>query len=951
MEHAGTRKRQCILRAADKKSSALHLLGLFGAIVCLWNVRSAQAFEVGPTAGVSATELKTENAREPLGVDSSQPRFRWLLEAMRRGQRQTAYQILVATSLEKLNTNNGDIWDSRKVDSDNSVAVSYTGRDLAAGERAYWKVRVWDDQGHPSAYSAPAWFEIGLTSPSDWQGRWIAAKRGISSPLLRREFSIDGSIRQARVYVSGLGYYELSLNGRRVGDRVLDPASTYYHNDQPFRLGSRVFYSTYDITGLLQPGHNAIGVMLGHGWYSGESDASFRSVYGDRPKLILQMNIELVDGRRLSVVSDPSWRTASGPVTYNDFSNGETYDARLEQADWNRAGFNDTNWQFAETADAPSGVLVAQSLPPEQVVMTLPLLRRIAPKAPLDEYLKIYVYDFGQNITGWVRFAASGLRGTALVLRYGARLYPEDDRLDTRSNDTPAAGARQSDTYIFKGEGIETWEPRFTEHGFRYVEARVDFDNPASIQKMEAHVVRSAVESTGTFECSNELLNRIHHNIQRTLQSSFHGIMQDAPERAEREGWLGDPGFVAEDYLNNFDMSAFWEKWLEDIRLSQREDGAIPTMAPMHLRPADYQVWPSWQSTYPILVWNLYQFNGDRQLLRTHYPSLKKLLVFLQASSKGDLISDEWLGDHMEPQDEGFTRLESHRTPHGLTASAYYFQHAILLSQIADVLGESHDAHAFGRLAGRIKQAFNRKYLDLKTNRYATGSQTSNALPLYLGLVPADRVRRVLKNLVDDITNAHDLHLTTGIIGSNAVVQALPQLDEASLLYRLATQTTYPSLGHQVQMGATTVCETYECGPGQSQNMKMFASLDKFFYRNLAGIRPASPGYRRVLIQPEPLGDLRYVSAKQKTVRGEVKVDWRREEGRFELNVSIPAGMDAEVVIPKLGRHDPRISEAGASVWASDAFVRGTPGIVGGKADDEAIRFQAGSGDYRFVMQ
>jgi alpha-L-rhamnosidase len=821
----------------------------------------------------------------------------------------------------------------------------------------YWKVRIWDRHGRPTAYSAPAVFEMGLLKASDWHGSWVSAPKSVSAPLLRREFSIDAPIRSARAYVSGLGYYELYINGRKVGDRVLEPASTYYNNDQPFKLGSRVLYSTYDVTDAVKNGANALGVVLGHGWYSAEADASFRTPYGDRPRLMFQLDVELADGGRFRVVSDPSWKTSAGPITYNDLSHGETYDARLEQPGWDTPGFDDSAWANATLAEPLSGVLTAQTLPSSKVMQTLPVVKVLTPREPEDQFFaNTIVYDFGQNFTGWVRMAVSGPRGATLTLRYGARIDPEDDTLDNRSNATPDAGARQTDSYILKGEGTELWEPRFTEHGFRYVEVRGDTE-ASSVQKIEGRFARSAVDSTGSFESSNALLNIIHHNIQWTFMNSLQGLPQDAAERAEREGWLGDPGFVAEDYLYNYDMVGFWEKWLQDIRDSQRNDGALPIMAPMHLRagsafyePYGKKVWPSWQSTYPLLVWYLYQYYGDRQVLEDHYLHVKKLVELTHAAALNGLIADEPLGDHMEPQDAGFTRLTSRHTPPALTANAYYYFDVFLLARIAEILGRSGDAKKYDGLSLRIKAAFNRKFFNSQTNQYATGSQTANALPLYVGLVPREDIPAVLNNLVDDVVVKHGNHVSTGIIGTNAVVQVLPQHGATNVMYQIATQTTYPSLGQQVMKGATTVCENYECSPWTSQNMKMFGSLDKFFYRNLAGIAPASPGYRRVLIRPQPVGDLKTVTASERTVRGTVSVDWTKGTTSFDLKVTIPAGMEANIAIPKLGLTGIKITEDGTIVWQADAYVAGIRGLTGAQADTDSIVLHTGSGSYHFIL-
>lgn len=904
-------------------------------------------------AAVQVNTIKTENMTNPVGVDTQHPRFRWLLESGARGQLQTAYQIVVASSLEKLQSGLADKWDSGKVTSDNSVEIPYEGKDLSSGEKCYWKVRIWDQDGRPSLYSDPSSFEMGLLRPADWQGKWIESEKGISSPLLRKEFNLDRMTTRTRVYISGIGYYEVYINGKKVGDRVLDPASSYYNNDQPFKLRTRILYATYDVTDLLHKGKNVIGVILGNGWYSAEKDVApapgGRSPYGDRPILILQMNIETDLGQTQSIVSDSSWKTHSGPITYNDIFHGETYDARLEQPKWDEPGFEDGSWDEAVFAKPPSGTLTSEMLPPERVIETIQPVKMVVPKDP-EGFEGTYVYDFGQLFSGWVRIKLSGRRGTRVTLKYGSRVFPEDDTLDNRSNMIPGSVARQIDTYILKGEGVETWEPRFTLHGFRYVEVRGDTDLPA-VQSIEGRFVRSDLESTGSFASSNDLINRIHENIRWTFMSSFQGILQDAADRAERQAWLGDPSFVAEDYIYNFDMLAFWEKWLNDIQDTQKENGDIPFVSPIHWRNEmnTYLMWPCWKSTYPLLTWYLYQYYGDKRVLEAQYPSLKKLIDSLGASANSYVIS-EGLGDHMEPQSAGYSHFSPLHTPSALTSTAYYYYETWIVAQIADVLGHTEDGRKYSALAENIKEAFNHAFFNPETGEYATGSQTSNALPLYLNLVPEKNVPEVLGHLVKDIVMKHDGHLSTGIIGSNALAQTLPEHGEAAVEYGIATQTTYPSLGYQVAKGATAVCETYECSPWLSQNMKMFGSVDKFFYRNLAGINPAVPGYKRALIKPQPVGDLRSVNASEETVRGLISVSWIKGDSSLALKLSIPAGMEADVSIPKLGLMDVAIAESGRSVWSDNKYVAGTGGVNGANDAGDSIVVHTGSGSFEFEM-
>ena len=899
-------------------------------------------------SNITPLELKCEYLVDPLGIDVT-PRFSWILESSQRGEMQTAYQILVASSEEKLRNDIADKWDSKKVLSDQSVNVAYEGTSLVSAEKCYWKVRVWDkDDDIPTPYSNVASFEMSLLKESDWQGVWIGAEKKISSPLFRKEFKLTEEVKQARVYISGIGYYELYINGEKIGDHVLDPATTYYNNDQPFELHSRVLYVTYDVTDYLRAGKNVVAVMLGHGWYSTEEDIppapSFRDPYGDRPKLILQMNVQLRDGRRVNILSDETWKACPGPITYNDYCNGETYDARLEKSGWSAPAYDDSSWSKAQTVDAPDGELNSQLIPPIKVVKTIKPVRILNPEE------NVYIYDFGQNFSGWTRLRVSGPKGSKVRLIYAGRVY-DDYKLDRRNNlyqsyQKNNLGAEQTDNYILKGKGTEVWEPRFTLHGFRYVEL-AGFPGTPSLINLEGRQVRSAVETSGSFTCSNPLLNQIHHNICWTFMSSFQGIPQDAAERDERVGWLGDPGFVAEDYIYNFNTASFWSKWLNDIKDSQKPDGSVPEVSPIHWRDI-YGKLPAWQSSYPLFVWYLYQYYEDERVLDEHYHGLKKLVDFLSTKADNYVIS-LGLGDHMEPQN-GFSSPTPKHTPVPLTSTAYYYYDAWILSQIAQILGKTEDAGRYSDLAEKIKNAFNQEFLNKDTNQYATGSQTSNALPLYLSMVPEGREKAVAQNIVNDVMIGHNSHLSTGIIGTNALAQVLSRYGWANVMYEIATQTTFPSWGLQVLKGATTLWENFEYSPHWSLNMKMFGSVEKFFYKDLAGISPSGPGYKQIAIKPHIVGDFTSASASIETVRGMASSSWEKTGESLALEVSIPVNSQAKVSVPKMGLEDITISEDGKTIWENGSYISGVAGITASSESAQYIAFDVGSGSYSFKL-
>ena len=897
-----------------------------------------------------ATYLRCEYLVDPLGVDVRIPRLCWQFRAVpesapSRGRAQSAYRILVAATAEELSAGSGGVWDSGRVAAAGSTNVAYGGRALASGERCWWAVQVWDEAGSPGPWSAPAWFEMALLEASDWAASWICAPDpAISSPLLRKEFSVPAPVTRARAYVAGLGFSELYLNGAKVGDRVLDPAPTFYHNDQEPELQDRVLYSSYDVTGLLQQGGNAVGVWLGNGWYSSDRAPELRAdpraePYGAAPRAIVQLVIETADGGRHTVASDPSWRASASPILANDLCDGEFYDARLEQPGWSGPAFDGSAWQPAILAPEPVGPLQAQVIQPISVSETLPAVNISSPRY---QYGPVYVVDFGQHFSGWVRLRVRGGRGAEVSLRHGGRLYA-DGFVDQRNN----RDARQTDTYILSGNGEEVWEPRFTLHGFRYVEISGLPEAPR-LEQLEGRVVHSEVPCTGTFECSNELLNQIHRNVQWTFRTSFQGALQDAGERSERVSWLGDPGFVVEDYLYTFDVASLWSKWLDDIRGSQRAAGDLPVISPIHWRESSWRPWPAWMSTYPLFVWAIHQYYDDRRVLERHYDAMRRLVDYLGTMAQEHVI-EEGLGDHMEPQTDGVSCWKPLHTPVALTSTAYYFRDAQIVADTAAALGKEAAAARYRALADAIGDAFNRRFLDPASGRYAGGSQTSQALALSLGLVPAAHEAAALASLVDDIEGRHDGHLSTGIIGAGALQQVLPEHGQGEVMYRIATQTTYPSWGHTIANGATTVWESFEGGI-LSLNMKMFCSVAVFLYRYLAGIALAGRGFRQVVVKPRLLADLTSAAATVATVNGTIGSRWTRTADTLQLQVSVPVNCSAQVALPAAGLAQPVIREGARVVWQDGAFRNGTSGITAAHAAGDYVTFEVGSGEYQFQV-
>lgn len=928
---------------------------------------------VGPSAPIN---LRVEYCVNPLGVDRRNPRLSWILSHSERGEKQTAYQIIVSSSLENINNNIGDIWDTGKVNS-NAQLVVYNGKALESRKIYYWKVRWWDSKGVVSPFSEVATFEMGLLDESDWKAKWITREsyeyisissenipfgRSYTIPysaLFRKTFQVEKPVKRSRVYISGLGLYELYINGRRIGDKVLDPGQTDYKK--------RILYSVYDVTDELKIGANAIGVILGNGRYVKD--------YGyDFPKLILQLEIEYQDGDTLLVTSDDTWKTSYGPILANGIYYGEDYDARREIPSWNLSDFDDSNWEKVKIADPPGGRLVAELMPPIKITKTIKPKRIISPKPG------VYVYDFGQNFTGWVRLYVRGPEGVEIKLRFAELIYD-----DGNINLEPTRGARATDTYITKGDGLEVYEPRFTYHGFRYVEL-TGFPGVPTLDTLEGCVVHSSVEQVGEFNCSNELINKIHRNILWGQLSNLMSIPTDCPQRDERMGWMGDAQLTVEEAIYNFDMTSFYIKYLDDIKDAQREDGSVSDVVPPYwsLYPAD----PAWGTAYITIAWHLFQYYGDIEVLKDHYEGLKKYVDFLSRLAPDNILRFSKYGDWCPPGSIRPKDLSGE-----LVSTWCYYNDTLTLSKIAKVLGKEEDYARYSKLAEDIKTAFNNQYL--KERFYAVSvkpniseemaskmiemileamppeqrermrqfiqqistttftSQTINTLPLYLNMVPEDKKETVLKALIDDIRNSHDYHLDTGIVGTRYIFDVLTENGYADIAYKIATQKTYPSWGYMIEEGATTVWERWEkltSGGMNSHNHIMFGTVDPWFYKVLGGIKCASPGWDKVIVEPKVLGDLRYVKASTKTPKGTIEVNWEKLEDSVNFIVVLPVNTEGEIRIPKI-YPTTVIEESGKIIWSNSSLVERVEGIYDAKEERDFVSFSVGSGRFVFKLK
>jgi alpha-L-rhamnosidase len=905
----------------------------------------------GRGASLKVEGLKCEYRVNPLGLDTPQPRLSWLLESQERGQRQTAYQVLAAVTPDLLSKGKGDLWDSGKVASGESVQVVYGGQPLRSGQRVYWKVRAWDCEGRPSAYSLAAWWEMGLLAPADWRAIWITRKRAepLSEgrmfeddpvPLFRKEFLIGKKISRARVYVSGLGYYELHLNGQPVGDEVLDPGWTAY--------SKRVLYSTFDVTEQLKRGPNALGVMLGNGWFNplplrlwGHINPREHLTVGE-PRVIVQLVAEFADGTSQTIVTDESWKVGNGPILRNSVYLGEVYDARKEQPGWDRPGFDDSGWKQAVSATEPLGPLRAQSAPPIRVTQTLKPVKLTEPKPG------IWIFDLGQNFAGWARLRVEGPAGTRVRLRYGELLYPDG----TLNGMTAVCGqikqggpnyhydgigapktAWQAQEYILKGQGEEVYTPRFTFHGFRYVEV-TGLPGKPTLGALEGLRLNSDVKTAGSFTCSNERFDRIQQMVLWTELSNLFSVESDCPHR-EKFGYGGDIVAAGEMAMLNFDMARFYGKAVDDLADAVRPNGGFTETAPF-VGIADESLGEGagpvgWGTAQPFLLWRLYQYYGDRRLLEENYELTKRWIALLKSRAQ-DGILDNGISDHesLAPK------------PRALTGTAFYYFNVRLFSNIARALGKDAEAAAAETLAETIKIAFNRKFLQSGTGRYDTATQACQAFALYLGLVPAEEKEHAQAVLVRDIEDTHAGHLTTGIFGTKFMLHALADSGRADVAFRIVNQSTFPGWGFMLENGATTLWEHWEFSDNTySHNHPMFGSVSEWFYKVLGGINPApdAVGFDKIIIRPQPVGDLNWVKASYDSLHGKVVSEWTRAAGQFRLRVRVPVGATATVFVP-----------------AKDA----TPVTEGGRPVERAVGVQlvrrergiaelaVGSGEYEF---
>lgn len=860
----------------------------------------------GAAQSVTLQDLRCEAKSSPVGIDVAHPVFSWKLASATKDVVQTSYRIMVASSPQLLNTK-PDLWNSGKIAGAKSVFIPYMGKALKSAHTIYWKVEVTSSKGPVTAVSDR--FITGILHQQEWSSaQWIgyesladsmkvypgvhgsgnklgtkAVKRSVV-PYLRKSFSVQKKVQQALVFVSGLGQYELYLNGRRVGNDFLAPGWTTY--------SKTCLYNAFDVTEQLQQQENVIGAIVGNGFLNINRERYRKLVIAQGyPMLRLKLLIRYTDGSSGEIVTDNSWKAAPSPVVFTSIYGGEDYDANLEQAGWCSAGFNDAAWRPALTVKSPGGDMRAQMAYPMQVMDSFTVKTVAAPQPGK------YVADFGQNASGVIRLKVKGAKGATV------RITPAELLDDNGLPYQKASGSPYYLSYTLKGDGIEEWTPRFTYYGLRYamVEGAVPADaykpgDSAQLQEISFLHTRNSAPLIGNFECSDTLFNRIHTLIDWAIRSNLASVATDCPHR-EKLGWLEQTYLLRACVGYNYDILHLYNKTVDDMIAAQTPEGLVPDIAPEYVVFDDgFRDSPEWGSASIQIPWFLYTWYGDKQVLERAYNMMQRYLDYLRKRAK-DNILDYGLGDwfDMGPGRPGFAQL----TPLSLTATAIYFQDADVMSKIAHVLGKTDDAARYKGLAGTIARSFNAKFFNASTAVYSTGSQTAFAMPLYTGLVPEEYRTKVISNLADSIRSGN-YKLTAGDIGYHYLVNVLSNGGQSQLLYDMNNRDDVPGYAFQLKHGATALTESWPALRFVSNNHMMLGHLMEWLYNGLAGIRQADGdiGFSTLEIAPQPVDGMDWVKAGFETLHGKVQVHWQKNGKQFTLDLNLPANTKARVLLP-----------------------------------------------------
>lgn len=864
---------------------------------------------------ISAVHLKCEMTENPLAVNTNQPRLSWQLVSKELNVTQSAYQILVASSQEKLKKDQGDVWDSGKVTSDKNLQISYSGNPLKPETKYFWKVKVWDQKDKSSNWSKLSYFRIA-PDESDLKPTWIGAITKADSHLpegrnyhtatfnkekkaslinasdslsrrsimLRKPFVVSKEIKEAVVYISGLGHYELTINGKKIGNSEFAPLWTDYDKT--------VNYNTYELSAEeLQKGENVIGVLLGNGMYNtlAERYSKFYVSFGP-PTLFFKMKVIYKDGSSEIIKSDESWKYSKSPITYNSIFGGEDYNANLEQKGWDSKGFNDSNWKKVVLQEAPKGTLRAQTAPP------IIVQKQYAIKEAKELKPNCYVFNMGQNLSGFTTIKVKGKKGQTVRVWVGESLNEEGTVGQGKT------GKPYYYDYTLKGEGIEEWQPKFSYYGFQYVQIEnINYketknESLPTLVDLKSNFIYNSAGEAGTFECSNDIFNKTHWLINNAIKSNFQSVFTDCPQR-EKLGWIEEIHLNGPGLFFNYNLENYFPSIMQNISDSQRDNGLIPTIVPEYVVfGGDFTDSPEWGVTGIILPWMYYEYYGDASLIEKYYPIMKRYVDYLGTKATDHIVS-HGLGDWYDygTHAAGYSK----NSPIALSATSHYFYGASLVAKAAKLLNKTEDIAKYETLTSDIKKAFNDKFFNAETKQYGTNSQFSNAVPVFMDIVEPQYKQAVMQNLLADIKAKGD-RLTTGDVGNRYLFQALAQNGENETMYKMNNHYDAPGYGFQIKFGLTTLTEQWDPRKGNSWNHFMMGQIEEWFYQSLAGIVPdeKNPGFKHFFIQPEIVGDMTFVKATYQSIYGKIASAWEKKDGKLILNVEIPANTSATIKFP-----------------------------------------------------
>ena len=895
-------------------------LSFLTVLIALLNTVNAQ---------LSIERTLVENRKNAVGLDTEQPRFTWIIQSNERQVLQTAYEIKVSDDPGDLENGVNLVWSTGRIESSQSVHITYEGKALEPGTRYFWMVRVWDNKGNESEWSKADWWQTGLMSYSEWDADWISAPRtdDITVSYFRKEFVIPGKgeISKATAYLSSKGLYEAILNGKRVGNAYLTPGWTSYNN--------RIQYQAYDITDLIETGDNAIGILLGEGWYKGRIS---RNRYGKQTAVLAQLIIEYSNGETVIIKTDDSWKTSAGPVIQSSIYDGEIIDSRKDIPGWDMPGFNDELWIGVNVNDHnKNNIIHTYNEPVRKHEELKPVEILISPEGDT-------IVDFGQNLVGWVRIKAGGRNGDSLKL-YHAEVLDRDGNFYTEN----LRGAKQRNIYILDGQK-RTYEPHFTFQGFRYVKIE-GMDKLPVKEDMTAIVLYSDMNQSGTFSTSNPDLNQLQSNIIWGQRGNFLDVPTDCPQRDERLGWTGDAQAFCRTAAYNMNVNNFFSKWLKDLAADQFDDGNVPVVIPDVLGSGTAGS-AGWSDAATIIPWTIYMEYGDRRVLEDQYPSMKAWVDYLIGISN-DLLRNngfhfgDWLFYSVDDDNGGRSAV----TDKYLIAQSFFANSLRIVAETASILGRDEDHRYYSAIHGQVKEIFNNEFVTPR-GQLVSNTQTSYVLALQFDLLPEEMREQAVERLVNKI-RAYQNHITTGFLGAPYINNVLTRFGRLDVAYELMMQDTYPSWLYPVKMGATTIWErwngiktdgTFQYPSMNSFNHYAYGAIGEWMYGVITGIRTEKPGYREFIIKPKPGGGLTSAKGQLHTYYGLIKSDWRINNEEFNIQIEIPVNTNAKVYLPASSA---RIITEGGTLISNLDYID----LVEEKDGD--VLLVLGSGKYNFNIK